>query len=115
MTVSLSSAKKLARTLLVLNGKLSMSWREIAFHVYNDKVNFATLNRIAKSKGKWLPKNEDILKTLGLIKPRNPFVILPKWFDRSDQALEWFKAKRQTIKEMSQESRMSLKKAKGYK
>jgi len=72
LTATAKNAKRLARSLLILNQDLGMSWREIAHHAYGDKVHFATLNRIAKSKGSWLPKDCEILTALGLKKPRKP-------------------------------------------
>ena len=54
------------------------SWRRIAREDYKDKVNFATLNRIANSGGKWLPKKRKILIALGLV-ARKP---MPEWMKR---------------------------------
>lgn len=82
MNISLSKAKRLARDLRVLNKDYGWSWRDIARDAYGDKVNFATLNRIAKSKGTWLPKDEGILITLGLkqpCKPKSPPAPIPAW------------------------------------
>lgn len=87
-----------------------MSWREIAHHAYGEKVNFATLNRIANSKGAWLPKDEKILTALGLLKPRSPFAVLPKWFDRTPEALAWFNGKKQIVKDMNTNTREALRK-----
>lgn len=72
MTVSPSKARKLARSLLRENRKNGRSWRVIAHEDYHDAINYATLNRIALSKGAWLPKDETILMALGLITPRRP-------------------------------------------
>jgi hypothetical protein len=70
MNVSLAKAKKLARSLLRENRKNGRSWRVIAREDYSDRVNYATLNRFANSKGTWIPKDEHILIALGLITPR---------------------------------------------
>lgn len=72
MNVSITRTKKLAKSLLALNQDFGMSWREIAFHVYKEKVNFATLNRFANSGGTWIPKDEKILCALGLKKEHKP-------------------------------------------
>ena len=65
-----SKAKTLARRLLRENRKNGRSWRVIAREDYGGQINHATLNRIAINKGAWLPKDEGLLITLGLKKPR---------------------------------------------
>lgn len=80
MNISIAKAKKLARTLLRENRK--RSWRSIAHEDYQDRINYATLNRFAINKGAWIPKDEKILIALGLKKPREPKLpppILPEW------------------------------------
>jgi hypothetical protein len=76
-------AKRLAKRLLNENAR-GRSWRKIAREDYGDKVNFATLNRIAKSGGEWIPKNKEILVALGLSKPRSKFP-RPAWL------LKWYR------------------------
>lgn len=65
-------ASRLAQHLLSENTIGGRSWREIAREDFRDRVHFVTLNRIALSGGKWLPKDRKILNILGLIerKPR---------------------------------------------
>lgn len=71
-------AKMLARRLLRENrgtrNKPPRSWRAIARDDYQNKINYATLNRFALSEGAWLPKTkelrEEFLIVLGLKKPR---------------------------------------------
>lgn len=53
------------------------SWRKIAKEDYGNRVNFATLNRVAHSGGEWLPKDRRILEALGLVDPRKPREWLP--------------------------------------
>lgn len=77
MPLSMSRARKLAKSLLNENSH-GRSWRKIAREDYGDAVNYATLNRFAKSEGKWIPKNKDILAALGLYKPRLPY-LRPSW------------------------------------
>ena len=108
--ISLLRAKSIARRLLREN-RHGRSWRQIAREDYCNRVNYATLNRFANGKGEWIPKDENILLALGLIKPRSPFAILPKWFDRSEDALAWFKGKREKVKEMHQDTREAMMKA----
>lgn len=111
MTASITKAKKLATSLLRAN-RLGRSWRTIAHEDYADQVNHATLNRIAIHKGDWLPKDETILKALGLITPRSPFAGLPKWFVRTDDALSFFNRQRAKVKEMGKATRQAVVKAK---
>lgn len=65
--------KQTARSLLRANRKNGISWRQIERHGYREDniiikpgVNHGTLNRVATSKGTWLPKDIEILKRLGL-------------------------------------------------
>jgi hypothetical protein len=62
-------AETLAKRLLSEN-QSGRSWRKIAREDYGDKVNFATLNRIAIHDGKWVPKSRKIQRVLGLIEPK---------------------------------------------
>ncbi len=62
-------AETLAKRLLSENNS-GRSWRKIAREDYGDKVNFATLNRIAIHDGKWVPKDRKIQRVLGLIEPK---------------------------------------------
>ncbi len=72
MKVSPAKAKKLARTLRRENLKNGRSWRTIAREDYQDQIDQSTLSRIARNKGKWIPKGEHFLILLGLITPRRP-------------------------------------------
>lgn len=82
-----SKAKKLATTLLRENRKNGRTWRAIAKDDYGNRVAAGTLNRIAKSKGAWLPKSDATLITLGLKKqPRQKSAPTSLW-DMSAEAL----------------------------
>lgn len=90
--------QRLARRILRENKK-GRSYRIIAREDY-PTVKAGTLNRIANSKGEWIPKDECILIALGLKKPRKP----PEWRQEQSiieamsymtkQALRWKKRKR---------------------
>ena len=84
-----TKAKKLARSLLRENRR-GRSWRTIAREDYQGQVNHATLNRIAISKGEWLPKDDKILTVLGLKTVRSPYAIMPRWWNRTPEALAAF-------------------------
>ena len=82
MSLSMSRARKLAKRLLNENSH-GRTWRKIAEEDYQNKVNYATLNRFAKSEGEWTPKDKEILAALGLYKPRAPYprpAWLYKWY-----------------------------------
>ena len=64
-------AKKLARRLLREN-KRGRTWRVIAREDFDNQVNYATLNRIAREKGSWIPKDERLQIILGLRQPCAP-------------------------------------------
>jgi len=74
MTVVSSRAKKLARKLLRENRKNGRSWRVIARENYQNKVDQSTLSRIAREKGAWIPKDEQLQIILGLRQPCSPRV-----------------------------------------
>lgn len=108
-TVGMEKARKLATELRRKNRE-GRSYRTIAREDYGDRVNFATLNRIAINRGAWLPRDMHILKELGLItdKPKGPR--LPKWLRKNDTTIQWFVGQREKIKKMSVETRDEVKK-----
>jgi hypothetical protein len=67
----MTRARLLARHLIAQHSR-GRSWRTIAREDYCDRVHFATLNRIAKTGGEWLPKDAQILAALGLKRERKP-------------------------------------------
>jgi hypothetical protein len=71
-----SKARSLARRLLRANrgtrSYAGRSWRVISREDYDGLINHATLNRIARSDGEWLPKDKKLLILLGLKKERKP-------------------------------------------
>jgi len=75
----MATAKQTARTLLRANRKYGYSWRTIERDGYREDdihilpgVNHGTLNRVALSKGVWLPKDIETLKRLGLYQEKQP-------------------------------------------
>lgn len=57
------------------------------------------------------PKNEKDRRACGLIqeiKPRSPFAGLPKWFERTDEALSFFNGQRAKVKQMSKDTRQAV-------
>jgi hypothetical protein len=101
--ISRTRAQKFAKSLLRRNdnGK-GESWRTLA-EEYG--VNHATLNRIANSRGQWLPKDPEILKKLGLITERSPYAIMPRWWARTPEALDAFTNTRGKAKKLADDTR----------
>ena len=98
--VSKTHARKLAN-LLIRQNKNGDSWRALA-KAYG--VAAGTLNRIAKSHGEWLPKDENILQKLGLFIARSPYAIMPRWWERTPEALRHFTHIRDQVRIMSNET-----------
>lgn len=68
-------------------------------------VKAGTLNRFAKSKGTWIPQGCEILTALGLVKEPNPFRVLPRWYERTPEALEYYQHKKEQARQMSRNTR----------
>lgn len=86
MIDSTSTAARLAKTLNEYHAE--SSWRGVAWTHYQNKIGHATLSRIAKSGGKWIPKSRKLRRLLGLISPCDGSPC------RGCQALKEFRAKR---------------------
>lgn len=111
--IAKGKAQKLAKTLIRQNEN-GWSWRELAgFFPPNPEgkclIKAGTLNRIAKSGGAWLPKDEKILDALGLITRRSPYAIMPSYFHRTPEALSWFLHKRQLAKGIAEDTKKAQK------
>jgi len=93
-----AQAKKLTKLILRENKK-GLSYRNIArLSKVKDKdgkliLKAGTLNRFAKAKGEWMPKDQEILKALGLQhEPRTKRI-----FDMSPRELLWRLTNRENI------------------
>ena len=75
-------AKQFAKKLNFEHDRNKRSWRKIAQDYPG--VNFATLNRIARSGGTWLPASEATLKLLGMMDEH----VKPAWVDQAVKNLE---------------------------
>jgi hypothetical protein len=95
-----SKAKKLARTLLRENRR-GRSWRDIAQRDFGGTVNYATLNKFARNKGAWIPKDVHILYALGLAEPKPPKPPRPP-------DPEWLKEIKKRIATMAKRTRQDL-------
>lgn len=88
------------------------SWRKMADEIYGGEVGFGVLQRFACEKD-YIPKDEKILLALDLITPKNPFRILPRWYKRTNEALNFFNKKREQIKKMSDSAREESQRMRG--
>jgi len=95
-TVTSGKAAKLAKSILRLNEN-GLSYREISKRCF-PSVPAGTLNRIAKSDGKWLPKGIEELKALGLVRERTPRRMTPGYMNNDDPAQSWILWMRELVK-----------------
>ena len=75
------------------------SYRIIARDYYGGRIKFGTLQRFAEDKN-YVPKDEKLLDTLGLIKERSPYSIMPRWLKREPYVFCRFMMTRHAIKDM---------------
>ena len=63
-------------------------------------ISFQSLGRFINEKD-YIPKDEKVCKLLDLCADPNPYRQLPKWYKRTQAALDFFNEKREQIKRMS--------------
>jgi lambda repressor-like predicted transcriptional regulator len=66
----------------------------------NNAVTYQTLGRVINEKD-YIPAGEAVREALDLLELPNPYRILPRWYKRIPEALEYFNEKRMQIKSMS--------------
>ena len=86
MSISSSKSKKLARELLRKN-RQGRTWRQIAEQDYGNKIHFATLCKIAKTGGRYVPSDKQTQYLLGLY--RAPRRLTPKTIHNTDAGQSW--------------------------
>lgn len=79
---------------LILENR-SRSWRKIAKECFPPIVKAGTLNRIANSRGAWIPKDKEILIALGLR-------------EKPEETPEWLRKIRKRIAIMAKQTRQDL-------
>lgn len=84
------------------------SWRKISAEYYGGRVKHGVLNRFANDPD-YVPADGMLLDELGLIIPPNPYGILPRWYKRIPEALEYFNQKREQVKLMSVNTKQSVR------
>ena len=85
-------------------GKLTL--RQLATHpfFYDNKISFQTLGRFVNEKD-YVPASYETCKELEILADPNPYRGLPKWYQRNDDALNFFNTKRAQIKKMSDDAK----------
>lgn len=66
------------------------SFRQMSDEIFGGKVSFQVLGRFAKEKD-YVPVDEEVLKALDLITPPNPYRVLPRYFQRTKEALAFYR------------------------
>jgi len=100
--LSQAKIKERKKQLRLLNG-IEKSWRVIQRDYYPE-VTYQTLNRFSNDK-KYVPVDEDVRKALDLYADPSPYRSLPKWYNRTPEALAFFQGMRVKIKGMYDEAR----------
>lgn len=80
------------------------SWRKLAADYFGGEIKHGTLQRFATDKD-YIPADENILRALDLIEPPNPYRILPRWYKRIPQSLDYFNFIREQTAMMSAATR----------
>jgi hypothetical protein len=99
--LKLSRAKiKIAKKKLRhLQRDMNYSLRQMAA-ILNNGISFQSLGRFINEKD-YIPKDEKVCDLLDLYADPNPFRGLPKWYKRTQDALDFFNTKRDQIKQMT--------------
>ena len=81
-----------------------MSWRVMARDIYGGHVTHSVLQRFATEKD-YVPADENLLQVLELITPPNLYRSMPRWWERTPKALEFFMRTRGQVKMMFDEAK----------
>jgi hypothetical protein len=102
--VKLSQAKiKIAKKKLRhLQRDLNYSLRQMSAMLGG--ISFQSLGRFINEKD-YVPKDPKVCELLDLYADPNPYRNLPKWYKRTQEALEFFNTKRAQIKTMYDEAK----------
>ncbi len=78
------------------------SLREMASspHFYNNAITFQNLGRFINERD-YTPASLEVCKALDILADPNPYRGLPKWYQRTQEALDFFNTKRVQIKQMA--------------
>src|SRR3990172_1317589 len=80
------------------------SWRKMAKEIFNGEIKFGTLERFVTDPD-YVPKEEQLLRVLDLIAPPNPYRGMPRWWKRTQKALEKFNSMKAKVKQLSDDTR----------
>lgn len=76
------------------------SWRKMARDIFNNEIKFGTLERFVTDPD-YVPKEIELLRVLDLLPPpRSPYHVMPRWWNRTPEALERFMHTKAKAKEM---------------
>jgi hypothetical protein len=73
-------------------------------HFYNGSITFQTLGRFVHEKN-YVPASIETCRVLDIIADPNPYRSMPRYFQRTPEALTWFLHKRELVKGIADETR----------
>jgi len=103
--LSVAKIKKRRVQLRLLYG-LEKSWRKVQRDYYPE-VSFQTLQAFADRKRDYVPVNEKVREALDIFADPNPYRVLPRWFKRTPEALEYVNTKREQVKNMFDDAKQT--------
>ena len=103
MKLSKAKIKIAKKNLRKLQREHGYSLRQMAAKFGND-ISFQSLGRFINEKD-YIPKDQEVCRLLDLYADPNPYRQLPKWYKRTQDALNFFNEKRDQIKIMSDEAK----------
>lgn len=103
MKLSKAKIQIAKKNLHKLQQEKNLSLRQMAKALKN-KITFQALGRFISEKN-YIPKDEAVCKLLDLYADPNPYHGLPKWYNRTPEALNFFNEKRMQIKQMSNDAK----------
>ena len=99
MKLSRAKIKVAKKKLRHLQNDMKYSLRQMAAILKNG-ISFQSLGRFINEKD-YIPKDAEVCKLLDLYADLNPYRQLPKWYKRTQDALDFFNTKRDQIKTMT--------------
>lgn len=99
MKLSRAKIKVAKKKLRHLQKDMKYSLRQIS-SILKNGISFQSLGRFINEKD-YIPKDEKVCQLLDLYADPNPYRQLPKWYKRTQDALDFFNTKRDQIKTMT--------------
>lgn len=101
--LSMAKVKIAKRHLRTLQKDHQLSLRALAAKLGNS-VTYQTLGRFISEKD-YIPSDEKVREALDLYADPNPYRLMPRWWNRTPEALEQFNRTKASVKKMSDETR----------